>query len=136
MIQHRPEGDRREGFDGEKAWVQENDDVESQERFALKVAWLANPQNALLVKEYFPNLTVKLGVAYKRRAAYVLESSELDRAYYALYFDKATGLLVQIGHYWELRDYRRIDGVMFPHRIVMSRKGGATDSPVTPPNHA
>ena len=41
-----------------------------------------------------------------------------------LYFDVETGQLVQIGGNRKLQDYRPVDGVMVPHRIETSRKGG------------
>ena len=37
-----------------------------------------------------------------------------------------TGLLRRIGYYWDLTDYREVDGVMVPFRIARSRKGGST----------
>lgn len=127
LIQLQPGGERREGFDGKTSWTQEKDKVELPEDFAnLKLAWITNPHNALLVKEYFPELSLKEGKTSAGRPAYVLESSELKAAHYALYFDKESGLLVQIGYYWEINEYREVDGVMFPFRITMSRKGGSS----------
>lgn len=60
------------------------------------------------------------------RWVFVLESPKLDPAHFALSFDVETGLLLGIGYYWYLEDYRKVDGVLLPHRIQMSRKGGST----------
>ncbi len=43
-----------------------------------------------------------------------------------LYFDAQTGLLLRVGLYEELHEYREVDGVLVPHRLVYSRKGGST----------
>lgn len=37
-----------------------------------------------------------------------------------------TGLLVRIGYYWELKEYRKVDGVKLPFRVALSRKGGSS----------
>ena len=37
-----------------------------------------------------------------------------------------SGLLNGIGTYWEVQDYRAVDGVLLPHKIVCSRKGGSS----------
>jgi len=51
--------------------------------------------------------------------------SDRNPDHYALYLDVETGLLVRIGHYLTIGDYRDVDGVLVPHRIVNSRKGGS-----------
>ena len=96
------------------------------EPFRSKTAWLIDPQNALRIGEYFPDLKVTSIRAIDDKQVYVLESSELDPAHYALSFDIETGLLSGIGYYWYLQDYRDVDGVKFPYRVTMSRKGGSS----------
>ena len=96
------------------------------EPFWSKMAWLIDPQNALRIGEYFPGLEVASERALDDRWVYVVESSELDPTHYALSFDVETGILLGVGYYWYLHDYREVDGVRFPHRVIMSRKGGSS----------
>ena len=55
-----------------------------------------------------------------------LKPESLKPEHYTLHFSTKTGLLVAIGHYWSIEDYREIDGCLVPHRITASRKGGST----------
>ena len=50
--------------------------------------------------------------------------NDRDLTYYALWFDRETGLLNQIGYHWNVKDYRPVDGVLVPHLIEEGRKGG------------
>jgi predicted O-methyltransferase YrrM len=43
-----------------------------------------------------------------------------------LYFDSQSGLINKIGSYWELQEYKEIDNIKLPTKIVMSRKGGSS----------
>jgi len=127
MVEHQTGGTRCEGSDGEVTWVQDAEGVTMKDDpFRLKTAWLMDPHNALRIGEYFPDLRVVSERPLDDRWVYVVESSELDPTYYALAFDVETGLLLSIGYYWYLEDYREVDGVKIPHRIHMSRKGGST----------
>lgn len=56
----------------------------------------------------------------------VLSSPEQEFSYFALYFDLETGLLNHIGYHNEILEYRRVDGVCSPYRMVFGRKGGHT----------
>lgn len=127
MVGHTADGLRCHGFDGAVAWQQGPSgvtrDVEAPD---LKISWLVSPQNALRVSGCFPGLKVSGREYIGSTPVYVLEPAGLDRAHYALYFDADTGLLVRIGYYTELQDYRYVDGVKFPHRVSQSRKGGST----------
>ena len=117
----------REGFDGEVTWVQDASGVETRsDPIWPKMAWLMEPQGALRLEDYFAGLEVTARENVDGRVLYVLEPDGLDRAHYALYFDAETGLLVRIGYYWELKDYREVDGLYLPLRIDMSRKGGSS----------
>jgi len=127
MVEHKSGGVRCEGFDGETAWVQDASGIAvSESPVRSKTAWLLDPQGALRMEKYFPGLEVTSKENLDGRTVYVIEPAELDRAHYALYFDAETGLLVRVGYYWELKDYRDVDGVRLPFRIDMSRKGGSS----------
>jgi hypothetical protein len=127
MVEHKAEGTRCEGSAGEVTWIEDAAGVTlKDEPFRSKIAWLIDPQNALRLEEYFPDLEVTSEREIAGRWVYVLESSRLDPTHHAMYFDVETGLLVGIGYYWYLRDYREVDGVKLPHSVVMSRKGGST----------
>lgn len=127
MVEHKSGGIRCEGFDGETAWVQDAGGVTVNDSpIRSKTAWLLDPQGALRMEEYFPGLEVTSKESLDGRIVYVLEPAELDRAHFALYFDAETGLLVRVGYYWELKDYRDVDGIKVPYRIDMSRKGGSS----------
>lgn len=126
LDEHRPGGRRREGFDGESNWIGDDRGVEIQEGFYLrKLAWICNPQGALRVEQFFPGLSVNEDKSGEDSAFYVLEPHDLPPEHYALYFDKKSGLLTRIGYYWDIEDYREVDGVLVPHRIIASRKGGS-----------
>lgn len=127
MVERKMDGMRCEGSDGEATWVRDATGVTlKDEPFRSKTAWLIDPQNALRIGEYFPDLKVVSERRLGDRWVFVLESSKLDPTYSALSFDVETGLLLGIGYYWYLQDYREADGVLLPHRIHMSRKGGST----------
>ncbi len=127
MVEHESGGLRCEGFDGETSWVQDAGGVGLREDpIGSRTAWLLDPQGALRLEDYFPDLDVTSRESMDGRKVYVLEPDGLDRAHYALYFDADSGLLVRIGYYWELKDYRDVDGVRVPFRIDMSRKGGSS----------
>ena len=42
-----------------------------------------------------------------------------------MYFVVETGLLIWFGNRWAVEDYREIDGVLFPHKLIAGRKGGS-----------
>jgi len=114
----------RRGYDGKDSWVRDKCGVKRIDYIGKdRMAWLLNPHNALVIEDYFPDLEV-VGTEWVRgKEVYFLESPELHRP---LYFDIESGLLIGFGHNWEIHDYRETDGVLFPHRIHISRKGGST----------
>ena len=127
MVEHAAAGVRCAGFDGTAAWVQDPDGVRlSSQPVNRTLSWLADPHNALRLSDYFPELVAAAPEYIDGKMVYVLEPAGLDRAYYALYFHAETGLLIRIGYYTELQDYREVDGVGFPFRILESRQGGST----------
>jgi hypothetical protein len=77
----------------------------------------------LRIEEYFPGLTLEDTQDVRGHTVFVLESPELHRP---LFIDTVTSLLIGFGHNWEIHDYREVDGVLLPHRIILSRKGGST----------
>ncbi len=89
-----------------------------------KLSWLLDPQGPLTLTSDFPNLRYEGNVLVDGKSAHKLVSDR-DPDHYALYFDVASGLLVRIGHYLTIGDYHEVDGVMVPHRITNSRKGGS-----------
>jgi hypothetical protein len=91
-----------------------------------KLRWLMHPRFALVAEEFFPDLEVTGREVRGGRAVIVLAPEELPYEHYALYFDEETGLLNHIGYHNELPDWRNVDGVLFPGRIVFGRKGGHT----------
>jgi hypothetical protein len=127
VIEHKSEGIRCEGSDGNVTWVQDPAGVRLEDTaIRAKTAWLFDPRGALRMKTYFPGLQVKSKETLDGRQVYVLLPAELAEAHYALYFDVDTGLLVRIGYYWDLKEYSKVDGVKFPFRVEMSRKGGSS----------
>ncbi len=61
---------------------------------------------------------------HEGRQVYAIESDRRQE-YYTLYFDIESGLLTNIGYHWYIEQYRRVDGVLVPHRVVAGRKGGS-----------
>lgn len=127
IIEHSSTGDRREGYNGKSGWVRETDGPAREHADRnRKLLYFYDPQNALHLQEHFPELTVKGEKTLQGYPVYVVESATLDPLHYALYFDADTGLLRNIGTYWDIGDYREVDGVRLPHKIVCSRKGGSS----------
>lgn len=114
----------RRGYDGQIGWIKDKCGVIPDESAGKRrLDWLLNPQNALRIEEYFPSLTLEGTQHVRGHAVYVLKSPELHRP---LFFDTTTGLLIGFGHNWEIHDYIEVDGVLFPHKVHLSRKGGST----------
>ena len=126
LVVHRQRGGTlRDGVDGEGGWKQDAEGVRRDSgAVRSKLAWLLDPHNALRVEAHFTDLSVTGREKVGEREAWVLESADLEKAHHALYFDIETGLLIRIGYYWDLSDYREVDGVKLPFLISMSRKGG------------
>jgi len=117
-------GTQSRGYDGQVAWTKDICGVAPDKSGGKRrLDWLLNPQNALRIKDYFPNLALEGTQDVRGHSVYVLKSPELHRP---LFFDTETGLLIGFGHNWEIHDYVEVDGVLFPHRVHLSRKGGST----------
>ncbi|MBN2465998.1 hypothetical protein JXD38_10300 [candidate division WOR-3 bacterium] len=120
-------GTTREGFDGVSGWRVDSAGVLHAEPDAgrSKFGWYLNPHHVLRIAEYFPNPTLDSIHAVNGRPCYAVRN---DRPvpYYTLYIDTADFLLRAIGWHHSIEDYREVDGVMLPHRIVCGRKGGSS----------
>ncbi len=116
----------REWCDGARVWSSRSGvSGPSDAAVRSKQSFLLDPQGPLRLHEYFPGLAVVGRETRSGHDVWVLEN-DLDPTYNALAFDVETGLLVQIGWYWTLEDYREFDGVRIPTRVGQSRKGGST----------
>jgi hypothetical protein len=125
--EQKPTGDRLEGFDGKNSWHSEGGEtVIRKESIPLKQRFIFDPRGPLSVEYYFPNLSVESIEMVEERECYKLQPEGLKEAHFSLYFDVETGLLIRIGHYWDIEDYREIDGVKVPFEIIMGRKGGSS----------
>jgi hypothetical protein len=111
---------------GAQVWHHRSGDSELKgTEVHTRASFLLDPRGPLRVAEYFPDLRVTGREVVSGREVWVVEN-DLDPTYNALRFEVESGLLVQIGHYWTLEDYRVFDGVLVPTRISQSRKGGST----------
>jgi len=118
-------GTEQSGFDGTIGWKQNPDRIEHDSR--KKSSWLGfllNPQGALHIQDYFPEMVLEAKLIIKGRAAYTVKTFSPDGAQNMLYFDAENSLLNQFGSLWKLQEYREVDGVKFPFRISTGRKGG------------
>lgn len=124
FIMKDPENTEKEGFDGRTRWRLDNNGLvirDNEERSQMD--YFCDPQNALRIREYFPDMELMGKVKLRDYQVYVVENSRKS-PHYTLYFDAATGLLIQVGYY-ELHDYKEVDGIRFPFRLEYSRKGGS-----------
>ncbi len=129
LIHKGPGGTQRVGSDGATGWEQTLDGVKDSEkmRFA-RLGWFLNPQGPLYMRDYFPGMVLVAKEKQANRTVYVIEprGAGADKDRKTLRFDVETGMLVQIGYHWGLEDFREIDGVLFPYRIILGRKGGSS----------
>jgi len=133
-LQH-PDGTRTEGFDGEAGWRRDSGGWSRDDGIGQsKLAWFFDPQGVLRIREYFRDLEVVGLGEVNGRPVYVVQTDR-PAAHYSLHFDVETGLLTRIGYYNDLSDYRVIDGVRIPMRLVRSRKGGSTTWELTDVEH-
>jgi len=115
---------QEDSFDGKVGWSKNEGVVrENNELADDRLAWVINPQSPLHIDELWPNLEYVGSEQVRGMTVYVLDTPGMHRP---MFFDSATGLLVGFGHNFEVDDYREVDGVMVPHRVLTSRKGGST----------
>lgn len=120
-------GTYRKGFDGVSGWrVDEAGLLHAEPDAAYdKYGWYVNPHHVLRIAEYFPNPRLHGMHTTNGRSCYAVRN---DRPvpYYTLYIDAEDYLLRAIGWHHSIEDYREVDGVLLPHRIVCGRKGGSS----------
>jgi len=124
VVQQSASGTRRDGYDGERCWSASGAEVKLDARCDLGFAWFLDPQNALRLREYFPEMKLRGVMTLDGRSTYRVDID--DEPSHALHFDAQTGLLVRLGIFGELSDYREVDGVLVPFRLAISRKGGSS----------
>lgn len=117
----------REGCDGEVVWTRTGDAPARTQDGSVrnKMSFLLDPRGPIRLEEYFPGMHVVGRETRYGHDVYVVHS-DLDPTHNALSFDVQSGLLVQIGWFWTLEDYRDFQGVKVPTRVAESRKGGST----------
>jgi hypothetical protein len=123
-IQESAEGTHRDGLDGETCWRQAGAEITLEAYCDRTFAWLVDPQNALRMWDYFPEMRVVGRRTLEGRPVYRVDVD--DRESHSLYFDVETALLVRLGIFTELHDYREVDGVLVPFEMAISRKGGCS----------
>jgi hypothetical protein len=121
------EGTDQEGFDGTEGWRLDHEGnlLSKPDAEHDKLAWYANPHHALRIREYFPNPRLA-GTREVEGRTYFAVRNDRPMEYWTLYFDTETCLLGAIGYHNRVEDYREVDGVLLPHRIVCGRKGGSS----------
>jgi hypothetical protein len=124
VIQQSAFGTRREGYDGETCWSRAGAEVALDAHYDRRFAWLVDPQNALRMREYFPDMNVTGTATLDGRLLYRVDID--DDPSHTLHFDVETGLLTRLGYNRELHDYREVDGVLVPFSMAISRKGGSS----------
>ena len=122
-----PEGQWREGCAAGRPWVrQPGEDGSEGTHGNTKLGFLFNAQGPLQVARYFPNPRLT-GTWTHDGVAYYQVENDLAAEHYTLYFEVETGMLTRIGYHWRLEDFRPVDGVLVPGKVVRGRKGGSTD---------
>ncbi len=120
-----PKGTEQNGFDGTVGWKLNPDRIEVDDNARRSwLGFLLNPQAILHIQDHFPGLRLEGRESSNGQEVYCVGISSNTGNGNRLFFDAGTGLLVRIGMFLELRDYREVDGVKFPFRIAESRKGG------------
>jgi hypothetical protein len=115
----------RDGYDGRTCWSRaRSGEIDVDAHYDRRFAWLLNPQNALRMRDYFPDMRMRGVSTVEGRSAYQVAID--DDVSHTLHFDAETGLLVWLGYNRYLGDYREVDGVLFPFRYEISRKGGSS----------
>lgn len=130
VVTHTLDGVSREGFDGTAGWVKFADEpVREMSKEELSWAKLNSAfHRELHLRNFYTEMTVKRTEKVKGRDAWVVEARSGEGSPERLYFDAATGLLVQrdyIGSSWEgpieiwafFEDYREVDGIRLPFTI-------------------
>lgn len=122
MSFHSPDWTVKNGFDGTMGWRQDADRIQLVDDFSRSISgWWLNPQGPVQLQEYFPNFDLKKKEIREERGVYVVESTAAGGVKHTLEFDAETGLLTRIDNRWILEDYRQVDGIRFPFRMLLNR---------------
>jgi predicted O-methyltransferase YrrM len=118
-------GTHRSGCDGRHGWRQHAGGVDRDDNRCRSLsALLLDPRGPLRLRDYYPELILKGVHVLEDKTVHVVEATKPGGEQRRLYFDTASGLLVQVGGNRKLQDYRPVDGILVPHRMEISRKGG------------
>ena len=117
----------RYGSNRIKGWRQNPDRIEQDPGMIhARLGYIMNPQGPLYLPDDFPELKLIRKETINGRPVNVIGTDESDNVYGGLYLDTETGVLVQIGSNWELQDYREVDGIQFPFRIIVHYQNGSS----------
>mgnify|MGYP006865009216 CR=1 FL=1 len=113
------------GYDDQGGWRLDSTGLTHdpfQER--SKLGFVFDPTSILNLDRYFLNrhLGEQMSLNYRQVTGV---RTDRDSTYYTLWFDNETHLLNHIGYHWNLKNYKKVDGVKIPHLIEAGRKGGA-----------
>ena len=130
IVTRTQDGTMLEGCDGDEEWkVDPSDVVTVVEPRSARYRWLIDPQFPLNLMHYFPNMKVlgtdTWGTDLGGKDRVFVVTVDGDESH-SLGFDVETGLLTRLGYNCEIRDYRRVDGVLMPMEVAYSRKGGSS----------
>jgi len=121
------EGRVRFGSNQKIGWRQNPDRIEQdQGMIRARLGFIMNPQGPLYIQDNFPDLKLIKKESINDHATNVIGTEESDNVYGGLYFDDDTGMLIQLGSNWELQDYREVDGIQFPFRIIVRYRNGTS----------
>lgn len=123
-VQRSARGTHKDGCDGAACWRWAAGETELDAHYDPRFAWSADPQNAIRMWDYFPDMKMRGAGTLAGRLMYLVDIDEHES--HTLYFDAETGLLVRLGYNREIDDYREVDGVLVPFRMAISRKGGSS----------
>jgi photosynthetic reaction center cytochrome c subunit len=136
LVRHLPEGDTVAAFDGQSAWFsfpgRPTRDLQNSDMEAARMD--ADLHFALHIRQMFPELRVEYPERIGDRENYLLFCVREGRPPVKLYFDEHSGMLVRLVRYSETplgrnptqidyADYRDVDGVQVPFRVISSEPG-------------
>ena len=122
-------GHSENGFDGRVAWTTNAQGTRTMSGAQVgMVARELHLRRPLVMKELYATLSSPEENTLDGKAMFVISATTADSVPETLYFDRRTGLLAE----WDvvvgdthirnrLEDYRRVDDVMVPFRVIRSR---------------
>lgn len=110
----------KNGYDGKAGWKQNKDRIQEVKNMGRSIlGWWLNPRGPLKLETYYPDPILKEKINRENRSYFVVETASGPRPKHRLEFDAQTRLLDRIDGRWEFKDYRSIDGTLFPYRLVI-----------------